>query len=566
MFYKISCIIILIHFLIIHFANSQNEYSIYYQEATEENTFTQIVVEKNLQFNKYVEKKTIFKPNQTYWIKIKFNEQVNLTDAILLLNTPISEINCFSYDKNNVLKYIESGFNSIYKRQILQTGDKNKIFLNFQMKDNIVYLKIRNELLFKYNLDNMEVKHMNEWVSSNEKQHLFQGFFIGIIIILVLIGLLYKISTNRHINYYYIGYMISNLVLFLFLNEYTVEYIFFSQPRFDLCLLVSMHFASYFFIQFARSFFQLKQNLPKFDAFAKMYAKICLILCFCFITIAYFDFAIYSYVSIILEISNQLIGLLIVFFSFRKTDLIGKLIIIGSYFSTFDVIYMLYNNHIVEFTTNNMNIYQTGYIIEVIFIIIALKVKYSHVEKEQQETLIKNAVLESDIKIKEKENLLLKKENDITQLNFQLLQREIKTLDNELAINTMQLTQKDLLLSDLYEKIKKIQPETTGLQKKELNEILQNLNVRQKDTFWNEFEIYFEQIHNGFFTKLSETYPTLTQSEKRLCAFLKVGMTSKEIGNFTQKSYKSIEVFRSRLRKKIEIKPELNLARFLNSL
>ncbi len=381
-----------------------------------------------------------------------------------------------------------------------------------------------------------------------------------------LISLLYKISATIYINYYYIGYMLSNLVLFLFLNEYTVEFIFYKQPKFDLCLMVSMHFASLFFIQFARSFFQTKQILPVIDKIANHYFNVSLIVCFCFGVISYFDFAIYSYIAVVVEIFNQLIGLMIVTFAFSKTKLIGKLIIAGSYTSTIVVIYMLYDNHIVEFTTKNLITYQSGYIIESLFMIIAIFVRYRHFEKEQHDTLLKNAVLENMNKIKEHENLLLKKENDIGYLRTQLLEKEIHTKDKELAINTMQLTQKDLLLSNMHEKIKRIQPEITGIQKQELNDIIQNLNAHQKDTFWKEFDIYFEQMHNGLFSKLEDKYPALTKSEKRLCAFLKVGMTSKEIGNITQKSYKSIEVFRSRLRKKLEIEQEVNLTDFLNAI
>ena len=329
---------------------------------------------------------------------------------------------------------------------------------------------------------------------------------------------------------------------------------------------VSMHFASLFFIQFARYFFQTKQILPSVDKIAREYVKISLIAIFCLLIIAYFDFAIYSYIAIIIEISNQFVGLLIVFFVFKKTDIIGKLIIIGSFISTIDVLYMLYNNHIVELTTKNLNYYQAGYMIEILFIIIAIKMRYSQFENEQQVTLVKNAILESENKIKEHENLLLKKENDIALLNAQLLENEINKKDKELAVNVMQLTQKDQLLDNLHEKVKKIIPETSGINKKDLNEILQNLNNHQKDSFWKEFDVYFEQMHNGFFSKLAEKYNTLTQSDKRLCAFLKVGMSSKEIATITQKNYKSIEVFRSRLRKKLRIDTNKNLTDFLNEI
>jgi hypothetical protein len=563
---KIIHLIICINIYLIGFSIAQARYSISYVRTSTDKSFKEIYGDSNLKFTSYEKGKTFFKPSETYWIKIEWDKKSELSNVVVLFGTPISKIECFSFDKKNVLKYQEAGINVAYQNQIIRTGDKNKIYLNFQVKDNMIYLKIRNELLFKYDLDKLEINPLNEWVLNKEKQHLFQGFFVGVVVILVLISLLYKISAIKYINYYYIAYILSNLVLFMFLNEYTVEYFFFKKPRVDLSLMVSMHFASLFFIQFARYFFKTGQILSRVDTVAKNYIKVSIIAVFCLLIISYFDFSIYSYLAIIIEIFNQLIGLMIISFAFRKTDIIGKLIIVGSFISTLDVFYMLYNNHIVELSTRNLNIYQTGYMVEILFIIIAIKLRYSQFEKEQQVALVKNATLESESRIKGQENLILKKENDIALLKEQLLRQEINKKDKELAVNMMQLTHRDQILDNLHEKMKKLLPGTTGINKKELSEIIQSLNHNQKDSFWKEFDIYFEQMHNGFFGKLSKQYPALTQSEKRLCAFLKVGMSSKEIGSLTQKSYKSIEVFRSRIRKKLGLNMSINLTDYLNKI
>jgi len=138
--------------------------------------------------------------------------------------------------------------------------------------------------------------------------------------------------------------------------------------------------------------------------------------------------------------------------------------------------------------------------------------------------------------------------------------------NKELAVNTLQLTQKELLLNDLQIKLKKLSPNSGNENKIEINKLIQTINFQQKDTFWREFDVYFEQLHNGFFNRLSDKYPGLSPSEKRLCAFVKVGLTSKEIASITQKNYKSIEVLRVRLRKKIGIEKDENLSDFLNKL
>ncbi|MFN8258411.1 MAG: 7TM diverse intracellular signaling domain-containing protein [Bacteroidales bacterium] len=532
---------------------------------TEKNMTFKEIINDSVQFIRYEIGKTYFKPNEAYWIKLKIENRDDLSDLIVLLNTPISDIECYAFNSRNHLQHLNSGFYLPYQQQSIFTGDKNKLFLNYRIKNNIIYLKIKNILLFNYNLDNIEIQPVNTWILKKEKQHLFQGFFVGVIVVLVIISLLYKISSTRFINHYYIAYLLSNLILFLFLNEYTSEFLFASFPRIDMCLIVSMHFASLFYIQFARHFFQTEQISPIVDRIAKTYTRISIVLIFSFLVIAYFDFGIYSYLAIIPEIFNQAVGVLIMFFGYRKTSITGKLIIFGSLFSTISVVYMISNNHIVELTTRNLNLFQIGYLFEILFMIIAIKVRLSQIENLQKNVMIKNAILESENKIQVQENLLLKKENDIALLKTRLLKKEIVRKDKELAVNTMQLTQKDQLLLNLKERIKKILPASTK-NRNELNEIIVNLNNHQKNTFWNEFEIYFEQMHNGFFTKLSAKYPSLSQGEKRLCALLKVGMTSKEIGVMTQKNFKSIEVLRSRLRKKLEIEPSENLTDFFNQI
>jgi DNA-binding CsgD family transcriptional regulator len=86
------------------------------------------------------------------------------------------------------------------------------------------------------------------------------------------------------------------------------------------------------------------------------------------------------------------------------------------------------------------------------------------------------------------------------------------------------------------------------------------------NTSWDEFEIRFHQVHQDFYKKLSEKIPNLTPNEKRLCAFLRLNMTTKEIAGITFQSIKSIQVARTRMRKKMDIERDENLISFLQDL
>ena len=88
----------------------------------------------------------------------------------------------------------------------------------------------------------------------------------------------------------------------------------------------------------------------------------------------------------------------------------------------------------------------------------------------------------------------------------------------------------------------------------------------QHDEDWKKFEKNFDYVHNGFIHKLTECFPELTFSERRMCIYLKVDLASKEIASLLNISSRSVETVRYRLRKKFGLDREDNLRDFLNRL
>jgi len=72
------------------------------------------------------------------------------------------------------------------------------------------------------------------------------------------------------------------------------------------------------------------------------------------------------------------------------------------------------------------------------------------------------------------------------------------------------------------------------------------------------------ELHQEFFKKLKQVYPSLSNNDLRLCAYLKIGMNSKEIADFMHIQPSSSYISRSRLRKKLGLNPDENLYDFLN--
>ncbi len=78
-----------------------------------------------------------------------------------------------------------------------------------------------------------------------------------------------------------------------------------------------------------------------------------------------------------------------------------------------------------------------------------------------------------------------------------------------------------------------------------------------------DFKIYFEQVHPEFLTRVKEAHPVLTQTDLRLCAFLSLGMPTKEIAALIHREVRSVESSRLRLRRKLELPGDMSLFDYL---
>ncbi|MEG2177611.1 MAG: hypothetical protein RRY15_01870, partial [Bacteroidales bacterium] len=76
---------------------------------------------------------------------------------------------------------------------------------------------------------------------------------------------------------------------------------------------------------------------------------------------------------------------------------------------------------------------------------------------------------------------------------------------------------------------------------------------------WSEFQMYFEQVNSGFFQKLEASYPGLTPNEMRLCALISLNLSAKEIASLTNRTFQSVGTAKFRLKKKMNLSPEVNL-------
>lgn len=99
--------------------------------------------------------------------------------------------------------------------------------------------------------------------------------------------------------------------------------------------------------------------------------------------------------------------------------------------------------------------------------------------------------------------------------------------------------------------------------RKALRDVLYDISRMDNDSALKEFVGSFENINSRFYDSLSVDYPNLTARELRMCALLRLGLSSKEIAGITFREVRSVEAVRNRLRKKFGLEQSENLVDFL---
>lgn len=144
---------------------------------------------------------------------------------------------------------------------------------------------------------------------------------------------------------------------------------------------------------------------------------------------------------------------------------------------------------------------------------------------------------------------------------------ELEQKNKEITTKTLYLQQKNKLLADIVDRLEKAKHLFKVSNQPIIDQIIRELTQSTKDNSWEEFELRFEQVHTDFFKKLNERFPNLSPTEKRLCAYLKLNMNSKEIAALTHTTVGNVEQARFRLRKKMGLHgTDTNLMTFIESL
>ncbi len=156
----------------------------------------------------------------------------------------------------------------------------------------------------------------------------------------------------------------------------------------------------------------------------------------------------------------------------------------------------------------------------------------------------------------------------LSEIQNEKLEAEITYKNQELALTTMHLVQKAEILLTVQETLNQIQEKSSNpTVKKEVQQLINLLNFDVKlDEDWEHFAHHFDQVHVNFLKNLREQFPQLSSNDYKLCAYLRMNLSTKEIAPLLNISIRGVEGSRYRLRRKLNLPNDANLTEFILGL
>ena len=203
-----------------------------------------------------------------------------------------------------------------------------------------------------------------------------------------------------------------------------------------------------------------------------------------------------------------------------------------------------------------------GYILFIFlsFYLIHLYNKRRYIRKQNR--FERELAYKNELELKEEK---IENHKRLAELEKKQLREQLDSKRRELATYAASMAKKEEILNQLEKEINKeeIKKEHSKLYDR-LNKFKEKQSHSEDD--WKLFERNFNEVHDNFFKKLQEDFPKLTPKDLKLCAYLKMNLSSKEIAPLIGITYRSVELHRYRLRKKLNLDKKDSLVKFLLSI
>jgi DNA-binding CsgD family transcriptional regulator len=209
-----------------------------------------------------------------------------------------------------------------------------------------------------------------------------------------------------------------------------------------------------------------------------------------------------------------------------------------------------------------------AYIIYLIIIVLSVSLSIIYFRRRLEKAKrLENIKYQEELLATESKHLEKEKQSEeqIEHLKNEKLVISMRHKNMELANATMHLVQKNEFLTRIKEELNRMQGEArVDSVKSDIRKIIRNIDKEFKDEkHWELFDRYFDEVHQDFLERIKEKHPVLTPNDLRLCAYLRMNLSTKEIAPLMNISIRGLEISRYRLRKKLELDRDVNLTEYI---
>jgi len=205
--------------------------------------------------------------------------------------------------------------------------------------------------------------------------------------------------------------------------------------------------------------------------------------------------------------------------------------------------------------------YGTNLSVFIYFILTIVLARFIHKKYKRYYQKLNDKLVEENNKLLEIQEL--ENEHQLMRIKNDQLSMDVDVINRELAASTMSLNSKNELLAFIKDDLKK----TSESESRSIKSVISTINKNiSKDDSWNIFQEAFNNADKDFLKKIKQGHPVLTPNDLRLCAYLRLNLSSKEIAPLINISVRSVEIKRYRLRKKMDLHHEQGLVEHILSV
>ena len=185
--------------------------------------------------------------------------------------------------------------------------------------------------------------------------------------------------------------------------------------------------------------------------------------------------------------------------------------------------------------------------------------------KKERRVMVLNQKKELIRKDNEIEILAQRSQEEITRLENEKLEAELRHMNKELGTSTVLILNKNEFISKVKDNLKSIANKSGDESaSKELTRIVHDIEGNlSSDADWEHFQVHFDKVHGDFSRRFRATYPSLSPQDMKLSAYLRMNLSTKEIANLLNISVRGVEISRYRLRKKLQLDRSSNLQEYI---